>query len=77
MAREWTSRPPGTKAVRVDLPEAVHAKLRVLAAEAGQAMSAFVRSLAEDAVRAKFPEVFEGKVQAPEPKPAPKKRGKS
>jgi hypothetical protein len=58
MAREWTSRPPGTKAVRVDVREEVHAKLRILAAEAGLAMSAFVRTLAEDAVRARFPEVF-------------------
>jgi hypothetical protein len=58
MAREWTSRPPGTKAVRVDMPEAVHAKLRILAAEAGVAMSAYVRDLTLAAVRARFPEVF-------------------
>jgi hypothetical protein len=69
MAREWTSRPPGTKAVRVDVSEAVHAKLRVLAAEAGLPMSGYVRSLAEQAVRQRFPEVFE-EVKAPAPKPA-------
>ncbi len=71
MPREWTSRPPGTKSVRVDLAERVHAKLRILAAEAGVAMSVFVRGLAEDAVGNRFPEVFEGS----EDKPAPD-RGK-
>jgi hypothetical protein len=65
MAREWTSRPPGTKAVRVDVPEPVHAKLRILAAEAGLPMSGFVRKLAEDAVRARYPEVFGRSDNAP------------
>ena len=58
MARSWTSQPPGTKAVRLNLEEPVHAKLRVLAAEAGVPMSAFVKQLAENAVRERFPEVF-------------------
>jgi hypothetical protein len=40
------------------MPEAVHAKLRILAAEAGVAMSAYVRDLTLAAVRARFPEVF-------------------
>jgi plasmid stability protein len=58
MARTWTSQPPGTKGVRLNLDDAVHAKLRILAAEAGLPMSAFVRQLAENAVRERFPEVF-------------------
>ncbi len=76
MPREWTSRPPGTKAVRVDLTEAVHAKLRILAAEAGLAMSAFARQLVENAVRERFPELFEGGSGAAESKTTPKKKGK-
>jgi len=42
----------------LNLEEPVHAKLRVLAAEAGVPMSAFVKQLAENAVRERFPEVF-------------------
>jgi hypothetical protein len=79
MAREWTSRPPGTRAVRVDVREDYHAKLRVLAAEAGVAMSAYVRGLAEAAVRARYPEMAEEpRAEAEEPAPAaePKKRGR-
>jgi hypothetical protein len=72
MAREWTSRPPGTKSVRVDLPEAVHAKLRILAAEAGVPMSTFVRGLTEQAVRERFPEVFD----EPPPDEPKRKRGR-
>lgn len=68
MVRSWTSQPPGTKAVRCNLAEEVHAKLRILAAEAGLAMSVFVRQLAEEAVRKRFPEV------SAEDSPSPKKR---
>ncbi|MHB1426563.1 MAG: hypothetical protein ACYC3I_25665 [Gemmataceae bacterium] len=60
--------------MRVDLAEDVHAKLRILAAEAGQAMSAFVRCLAENAVRARFPEVFAAATNPSDPPPARKSR---
>lgn len=56
--------------MRVDIPDAVHAKLRILAAEAGLAMSAFVRGLAENAVRERFPEVFVDQGEGPAPAPA-------
>ncbi len=59
MPREWTSHPPGTKAVRVDLPERVHALLRILAAEHGVAMSVYARQLVENAVRKRFQEEFQ------------------
>jgi hypothetical protein len=72
----WTSHPPGTKAVRVDLAAAVHAKLRVLAAEAGLPMSAFARQLVEDAVRARYPEVFGPADNGPVRKPAGRKAKK-
>lgn len=70
MPRVWTSQPPGTKAVRLNLAGAVHAKLRILAAEAGVAMSVFARQLVEDAVRARFPEVFAEVTDQAEGEPA-------
>jgi predicted DNA-binding protein len=61
MARNWTSRPPGSKSVRLDLSEEVHARLRVLAAQAGQPMSAYVRGLVEAVVRGENPLQAEAK----------------
>jgi plasmid stability protein len=70
MPREWTSQPPGTKAVRLNLADAVHAKLRIIAAEHGVAMSVFVRQVVEDLVRARYPEVFTQDTSQAEGEPA-------
>jgi hypothetical protein len=81
MPRQWTSQPPGTKAVRLNLADPVHAKLRILAAEAGVAMSVFVRQSVENLVRARFPEVFtqdeaedQPAAEAPPAKPTRKRK---
>ena len=57
MARTWTSRPPGSRAVRCDLAAAVHAKVRVLAEQAGVAMSAFARLALELLAEGRTPSV--------------------
>jgi hypothetical protein len=45
-------------AIRLNVSKPVHDKLRILAAESGLPMSKFMRRLAENAVKARFPEVF-------------------
>ena len=54
MAKDYTARVPGTVAIRLDVPPKVRDRLRVLAAQAGLAMSQYVRQLVETALEKKL-----------------------
>jgi hypothetical protein len=53
MAKHYTARKPGTKAVRLDLTEAEHVAFRLLAAQAGMPMSEYARRIVADHIAAK------------------------
>jgi predicted DNA binding CopG/RHH family protein len=55
MAKSYKSRAPGLRSVRLDLNEADHAALRVLAAQAGLPMSQYVREIVQAHLAAQVP----------------------